>query len=144
MYNGDGRKLIRSRNRDYMQQAEPRSKDIRAVRTPSIWFRVLMPSGAIGPGKIDLLRLIVETGSVSAAARRLRMSHVRSVKLVAELNALGTKPLIETRAGGESGGGARLTPEGQAALERYDALDRAIANAAAPHLAELAELLLRE
>ena len=122
-------------------ERQPPARDeasaVSGQRSPSIWYRVLLPSGAIGPGKIDLLRLVAETGSVSAAARRLRMSHARSVKLVSELNALGHKPLIETKSGGEAGGGSRVTPAGQEVLEYYDALDRALQEAAAPYLAEL-------
>lgn len=110
-----------------------------AKRQPSIWFRVLLPDGALGPGKIELMRLVADTGSVSAAARRLKMSHVRSLKLVAELNALFEKPLIETRAGGEAGGGAALTPLGRRVLDLYARLEADVQAAAEPHLSRLVE-----
>lgn len=101
---------------------------------PSLWFRILLPGGPLGPGKIDLLRLVGETGSVSAAARRLRMSHARSVKLVAEINALGAEPLIRTRIGGEAGGGAALTDRARRLLLDHERLEAAVREAAAPHL----------
>lgn len=110
---------------------------------PGLWHRILLPDGLIGPGKVRLMRLIAETGSVSSAARAMRMSHARSVKLVAELNALGASLLIETRSGGEAGGGARLTPLGRQVLELCDELDRAARDAAAKPLADLADLLRR-
>jgi molybdate transport system regulatory protein len=69
------------------------------------------------------------------------MSHARSVKLVSKLNALGPEPLVETKSGGEAGGGSRVTPVGQEALEYYDALDRALQEAAAPYLAELVKAI---
>lgn len=119
---------------------EPTTADDRSKagkRSPSIWFRVLLSDGALGPGKISLMRLVEETGSVSQAAKRLRMSHARSVKLVAELNQLHNVPLIETRSGGERGGGAALTALGRLVLEIHDALEADLRTAAAPHLRRL-------
>ena len=114
------------------------------VPSPShaaIWFRLLLPSGALGPGKIALMRAIVATGSVSGAARSLRMSHARSVKLVAEINALASTPLIDTRAGGQSGGGAVLTSLGFAVLEAYVEIEDKVRKAAEPSLDKLAHML---
>lgn len=108
-----------------------------AGREPALWFRVLLPHGSLGPGKFELLRLVDELGSVSAAAKRLGMSHARSVKLVAEMNALGSEAVIATRSGGTAGGGAVLTDVGRALLEQYKVLDAAVRAAAAPHLDRL-------
>lgn len=108
---------------------------------PSIWFRLLLPSGALGPGKIALMRAVEATGSVSAAARALRMSHARSVKLVAEINALAATPLIDTRAGGQSGGGASLTPLGRAVVDAYAGIEATVHEGAASSLAELVAML---
>lgn len=108
---------------------------------PAIWFRLLFPSGAIGPGKIALMRAIADTGSVSGAARALRMSHARSIKLVAEINALGTSPLIDTRAGGLSGGGATLTALGVELLAGHAKIVTAVAQASGESIAQLARLL---
>ncbi|WP_197041959.1 winged helix-turn-helix domain-containing protein [Sandarakinorhabdus oryzae] len=106
-----------------------------------LWFRLLLPGGALGPGKIALMRAVIAEGSVSGAARVLRMSHARSVKLVAELNALAPSPLIDTRAGGPAGGGASVTPLGLAVLDAWVALDVAVQAAAEQKLAALAALL---
>lgn len=105
-----------------------------ATTAPALWFRILLGKGSLGPGKIELLRLVDRTGSVSAAARTLNMSHARSVKLVAELNALGPRPIIETRSGGEAGGGAALTDDARRLIETYDRLNDAVRAAAEPHL----------
>lgn len=109
-----------------------------AARPVTLWFRVLMANGALGPGKIALLRLIAQQGSVSGAARQLGMSHAKSVKLVAELNSLFAAPLIQTRAGGDDGGGAMLTADGRALLATYAAMEQAVQGAAAPFLSRLA------
>jgi len=113
-----------------------------APPAPTLWFRVLLPGGALGPGKITLMRAIAAAGSVSAAAKSLKISHARSVKLVAEINALAPTPLIDTRAGGPSGGGAQLTPLGLALLDAHAELDTAVRDAAAPALDRLIALLM--
>jgi molybdate transport system regulatory protein len=118
--------------------AEPAAS---APTPASLWFRLLLPCGAIGPGKIALMRAVAATGSVSGAARSLRMSHARSVKLVAEINGLAPTPLIDTRTGGPSGGGAVLTPLGIAVLDAYAALHASVSAAAAAPLAALAAML---
>lgn len=109
----------------------------------AVWFRVLLPTGSLGPGKIMLMRCIAETGSVSGAAQRLEMSHARSVKLVAELNSLAATPLVATRSGGESGGGASITPLGTEILALYDHLEQAVALTSKPGLKALEAALNR-
>lgn len=106
-----------------------------------IWFRLTLSGGALGPGKMALMAAVATTGSVSAAARSLRMSHARSVKLVAEINALSAQPLIDTRAGGAAGGGAALTPLGCAVMAAYAALDAAVASASAASIRAIETLL---
>ncbi len=69
---------------------------------------------------------------MSGAARVLRMSHACSVKLVAELNALGMRPLLKTRSGGEAGGGATLNDDARLLLAAYDAMQAEIMSAARP------------
>jgi len=78
---------------------------------------------AIGPGKADLLAAIRAEGSIAAAGRRLRMSYQRAHDLVAALNADFHDPLIETSTGGARGGGARLSPMGEAVLDAFRAIE---------------------
>lgn len=74
----------------------------------------------LGPGKADLLALIVETGSISAAAKAMSMSYRRAWLLVDELNRSFKSPLVSTAKGGRGGGGnATLTPLGVAVMKRY-------------------------
>lgn len=84
---------------------------------------VLRPNVAIGPGKADLLDGIRETGSISAAGRRMKMSYKRAWQLMEALNQAFETPLIETATGGRAGGGAVLTPLGEEVLTRYRAME---------------------
>lgn len=87
------------------------------------------------------MRAITAKGSVSGAARSLRMSHARSVKLVAEINALAPTPLIDTRAGGQSGGGASLTALGHAVVEAYAEIDARVRDATGTGMEKLVGML---
>ncbi len=42
----------------------------------------------LGPGKVRLLELIAETGSISAAARQMEMSYRRAWLLIDEVNGI--------------------------------------------------------
>lgn len=95
---------------------------------------------AIGPGKIDLLRLVGETRSISAAARTLGIPYKRAWLLLDTLNQGFGRPLFETATGGKGGGGATLTPLGQELLVRYKALEERINASSALELEALQAL----
>lgn len=77
----------------------------------------------LGPGKIELLEAIAETGSISAAGRKIGMSYRRAWLLVEELNTLFTEPVIRTSAGGAHGGGTEVTPFGRRLIAAFRALE---------------------
>ena len=84
---------------------------------------VLRPGAAIGPGKIDLLEAIAQTGSIRAAGNRFKMSYRRAWELVSELNGMFATPVVIAEAGGRGGGGAVLTPLGRHVVERFRAME---------------------
>lgn len=74
---------------------------------------------ALGPGKVDLLEAIAETGSISGAARRMGMSYRRAWNLVDVINRSFKHPLVVTSSGGRGGGGAQVTQTCREVLARY-------------------------
>lgn len=87
-------------------------------------MRLDLASGErIGPGKIALLEAIRSTGSISAAARQLRMSYRRAWLLVEEVNAALREPAVASAAGGHRGGGAVVTPVGEQVIELYRSIE---------------------
>ena len=82
------------------------------------------PDLAIGPGKVALLEAIRDTGSITAAARRLGMSYRRAWLLVDAMNQAFTSPVVETAKGGPLGGKSVVTPLGAELVLRYRALER--------------------
>jgi molybdate transport system regulatory protein len=92
----------------------------------SVTIRIdLSDRSAVGPGKIRLLELIGETGSISAAGRAMTMSYRRAWLLVEELNHLFREPVAVTKLGGRAGGGAALTPFGLSLVRRYRDMESA-------------------
>jgi molybdate transport system regulatory protein len=97
--------------------------------------------GAIGPGKIRLLELIGETGSISAAGRTMGMSYRQAWLLIDSLNAAFREPAIATLSGGAKGGGAELTAFGRTLIRIYRDIEAAAAKTVADELASLATFL---
>jgi molybdate transport system regulatory protein len=77
---------------------------------------------AVGPGKIDLLREVAKGRSISAAARAMGLTYKRAWLLIDSLNQGFGQPVVIASSGGKGGGGAQLTPLGEALVKRYMAL----------------------
>jgi molybdate transport system regulatory protein len=78
---------------------------------------------AMGPGKAELVDRIAATGSISAAARAMRMSYRRAWQLVEALNRDYRQPVVATAIGGRRGGGAQVTPFGRRLVARFHAME---------------------
>jgi molybdate transport system regulatory protein len=79
---------------------------------------------AVGPGKIALLEAISDTGSISAAARKLGMSYRRAWVLVDDLNRHLSRAVVEAAPGGRHGGGTTLSPTGRKLVLLYRDIER--------------------
>jgi len=64
-----------------------------------------------GPGPMELLERIENTGSINKAAKQMGMSYKKAWEIINRLNASAANPLVETQAGGEKGGGSVISPE---------------------------------
>ena len=90
----------------------------------SVSFRVdFGPECSVGPGKITLLEHIGTTGSLSEAARRLKMSYRRAWLLLEDLNTSFQQPVARMSVGGRGGGGASLTAFGTELVSAYRSLE---------------------
>lgn len=113
-----------------------RSKALPQIIRPRLFLGTEL---LIGPGKIDLLRAVQATGSISAAASG--MGYKRAWTLLDEVRQACGAEVIASSAGGSGGGGATLTALGRALLAHYEAIEAACAAASAPHLKRLGRLL---
>jgi molybdate transport system regulatory protein len=91
---------------------------------PGLLLRILSAKNpAIGPGKARLVALIAETGSISAAARKMNMSYRRAWQLVEALNKSFNEPVVLTAIGGRRGGGAVVTDFGKRLVKQYHGME---------------------
>ena len=105
---------------------------------PELSIRIdLDEEDALGPGKVRLLELIRDLGSISSAGRAMDMSYRRAWLLIDELNRTFRKPLVETQKGGGGGGGAQLTAFGNEVVRLYRAIGADATEAALGHLQTL-------
>ncbi|HXP92322.1 MAG TPA: LysR family transcriptional regulator [Candidatus Binatia bacterium] len=96
---------------------------------------------ALGPGKVRLLEMIEETGSISAAGRAMKMSYHRAWDLAENLNQTFKEPLISKAPGGVKGGGAELTAAGREVVRRYRAIEAGVTKHSNKDLIALEKLL---
>ena len=97
----------------------------------------------MGPGKAELIERIGKTGSISAAARAMRMSYRRAWQLVEALNHDFRDPVVTTAIGGTRGGGARVTPFGERLVRQYRAMESKASTAIAADLKRFQRRLRR-
>jgi molybdate transport system regulatory protein len=97
----------------------------------------LSPDRPLGPGKVKILELIRDGGSISEAARMMKMSYRSAWVLVDSMNTLFRKPVVNTTLGGRGGGAATLTDFGADVIHRYRAMERATRRAVAKDLTVL-------
>lgn len=112
--------------------------------SPKLTFKLRLVHGnevAMGPGKADLSEAIIQTGSISAAARSINMSHLRAWLLIEVTNRCFTKPVVKRCFGGNHGGGAHLTPTGIIVLAEFRKMEAAALNAAYKYEAEIFRFL---
>lgn len=96
---------------------------------------------SIGPGKVRLLELINETGSISAAGRALAMSYRQAWLLVDEMNQMFREPVVTAQTGGGGGGGTSVTETGNDIVRLYREMERRAYGASSPEIRSLARLL---
>ena len=75
--------------------------------------------------RLEVLRRVGETGSISQAARDAGISYKAAWQAIDTLSNLSGQPLVERTVGGVGGGGARITPQGLQLLAMADELARA-------------------
>lgn len=121
-----------------------RARGPAVAHKPVVKFRMRISVGevvAIGPGKIALLEAVLETGSITAAAKRLDMSYRRAWLLLDELNRSLRMPAIDSAKGGPHGGGSAITDSGRELIALYRQVEATAARACRAELARLVRLL---
>lgn len=112
---------------------------------PVVRFRIdFARNSHVGPGKIDLLEAIRDSGSLSQAARNLGMSYRRAWLLIDSVKAAFREPVTTATTGGKGGGGVTLTPFGANLVASYRALEREITTLARRRLRPITAAVVPE
>ena len=74
---------------------------------------------AFGDGPYELLRRVEKTKSLHRAAQQMGMAYSKAWRLILTMEQRLKVPLLERKAGGHSGGGSRVTPQGKDLMKRY-------------------------
>lgn len=80
---------------------------------------------AISDKRLEVLRHVADSGSISQAAREAGISYKAAWQAIDTLTSLSGVALVERTVGGSGGGGARITPQGLQLLALADELARA-------------------
>ncbi|WP_237387528.1 molybdenum-dependent transcriptional regulator [Xenorhabdus sp. Sc-CR9] len=76
------------------------------------------------PRRIELLKQIKITGSISQGAKQAGISYKSAWDAINEMNQLADETLVERATGGKGGGGALLTHHGERLLQLYDFIEK--------------------
>ena len=72
-----------------------------------------------GPGPLELLERIDNTGSINKAAKEMKMSYKKAWEIINTLNEQSANPLVATQAGGTKGGGSVISDEAKELIGYY-------------------------
>jgi molybdate transport system regulatory protein len=86
-----------------------------------VWLEV-QGRPVLGPGRREILRAVDEQGSISQAARRLKITFRKAWAQIKAMEEQLGFSVLEKQTGGKGGGGARLTAEARDLLSKYDRL----------------------
>lgn len=78
----------------------------------------------LGEGRVQLLKAIDETGSLSKAAKSLNISYKKAWGLIDSVNKSAKQPVTINSIGGKGGGGAELTGYGKNLVHAFEAINK--------------------
>lgn len=78
----------------------------------------------LGHGKVELLERIAKSGSISKAAKEMKMSYKAAWDSIDLMNRLTNEPLVVRITGGKGGGGTQITQKGLEAIRIFRNLEQ--------------------
>lgn len=103
--------------------ANMQTKDKSIALQGSVWMTVDGENFG-GKGRIELLARIAESGSITQAAKAIKMSYKAAWDAIDGMNNLAGEALVERLTGGKGGGGTRLTKRGQQLVDNFKIIDK--------------------
>jgi molybdate transport system regulatory protein len=98
-------------------------KDKAIALQGSVWMTVNGENFG-GQARIALLAQIAECGSITQAAKAIKMSYKAAWDAIDNMNNLAGEPLVERLAGGKGGGGTCLTKRGEQLVSNFKIIEK--------------------
>jgi len=80
----------------------------------------------LNPVKTELLNEIKQNGSLSAAAKKLKISYQHAWTMIEEINRTAPEPLVMKQRGGTNGGGAEISEYGKRIMKEYQLINETV------------------
>ena len=91
--------------------------------TGRVWIET--PKGTFaGAGRVALLERIKDFGSITLAAKSMKMSYRQAWEQIDAMNKQSEKPLVIKVSGGAGGGGSVVTNEGKKVIQLYKQINK--------------------
>lgn len=91
-----------------------------------IWLSSENDKGILGDGKWQILKAIEDTGSLTAACKKLNLTYRRTWGDLKKIEQMLGFPLLEKSRGGTEGGSSQLTPNGIKLVAAFDEFHSAV------------------
>ncbi|MBV6484037.1 MAG: hypothetical protein KFKLKKLM_00504 [Flavobacteriales bacterium] len=78
----------------------------------------------LAEGRITLLKEIMITGSISSAAKKMKMSYKKAWEIIDGMNKEAKNPVVIRVSGGKGGGGTQVTDEGIKMIKLFESLNK--------------------
>lgn len=78
----------------------------------------------LAEGRISLMKQIIKFGSITAAAKEMKMSYKKAWEIIDGMNREAKLPLVKRVIGGKGGGGTQVTEEGLKAIKLFDQINK--------------------
>ena len=132
---GDEGVLVRARSEDNFERLAATEKQ--ADIHPKIKVQLMRNEAFFGPGMMVLLKQIDVLGNVREACEKAGMSYSKGWTLIRTAEQELGRPVVERSPGGKSGGIAKVSPAGHILMERYERLEREVAEFAEKKFEEI-------
>ena len=117
--------LVRARSEDNFERLAATEKQ--ADIHPKIKVQLMRNEAFFGPGMMVLLKQIDVLGNVREACEKAGMSYSKGWTLIRTAEQELGEVIVERQPGGKSGGQAQISPAGYDLMERYERLEREVA-----------------
>ena len=78
----------------------------------------------LAEGRVSLMKEIINEGSITAAAKAMKMSYKKAWEMIDGMNKEAKEPLVIRISGGKGGGGTKVTAEGLRAIDMFEKINK--------------------